>query len=590
MSVIQKKSIPSTNRSKSTSKPLYTLKDTFMCLFCGGKKCKHENYKNHPNPAINGLNCDQIDENIFASQRPSNILIEQFDLITQFKKKKIGMIVNVQRPGEHPYCGPNGGLDIPSGYTYSPSLFTSEGIKVKLCGWKDMNVPDSFSSMLEIVKDMAEVIIKKHKKVLVHCNAGYGRTGITIASYKMYSEHITAEQAVKEIRAIRSKCVQSSGQMKYCQLFYKYLMQLREIFKDEKTLIALYLKNQNDLDVGKYIEYPYNKYVPLMFIYIFNHILSLRDRKIVNDITIIKALNGTFAIKDNIETYLSPLMNNINNGNWYVIKSYEDVNLLTELLYKWMNHNVKHCINIENIDKLFSIGEFNLNSEESIKIVEKTLTRYEIEIIKYISDFVSHFNDEDLYGDICLMREKLCIYLFGYSIDEENNDKISTNVERLIQLMDYFKKYTKIAMDMSNQSEDVFIDNQENEKALHDVYMVLSNYFNNNNELKGSQNTMRTNISKGSNPILNSINNMINGMKKSTIKENEELNINLYKSEQFKLPRLGTVVQNDNKASSQLKMRSTINMNISNNQSLKVSEIIHKESTLSKPWLKEEDC
>ena len=327
-----------------------------------------------------------------------------------------------------------------------------------------------------------------------------------------------------------------------------------------------------------------------MFIYIFNHILSLRDRKIVNDITIIKALNGTFAIKDNIETYLSPLMNNINNGNWYVIKSYEDVNLLTELLYKWMNHNVKHCINIENIDKLFSIGEFNLNSEESIKIVEKTLTRYEIEIIKYISDFVSHFNDEDLYGDICLMREKLCIYLFGYSIDEANNDKISTNVERLIQLMDYFKKYTKIAMDMSNQSEDVFIDNQENEKALHDVYMVLSNYFNNNNELKGSQNTMRTNISKESNPILNSINNMINGMKKSTIKENEELNINLYKSEQFKLPRLGTVVQNDNKASSQLKMRSTINMNISNNQNLKVSEIIHNESTLSKPWLKEEDC
>ena len=101
---------------------------------------------------------------------------------------------------------------------------------------------------------------------------------------------------------------------------------------------------------------------------------------------------------------------------------------------------------------------------------------------------------------------------------------------------------------------------------------------------------MRTNISKGSNPILNSINNMINGMKKSTIKENEELNINLYKSEQFKLPRLGTVVQNDNKASSQLKMRSTINMNISNNQNLKVSEIIHNESTLSKPWLKEEDC
>ena len=74
MSVIQKKSIPSTNRSKSTSKPLYTLKDTFMCLFCGGKKCKHENYKNHPNPAINGLNCDQIDENIFVPVLWPNVI------------------------------------------------------------------------------------------------------------------------------------------------------------------------------------------------------------------------------------------------------------------------------------------------------------------------------------------------------------------------------------------------------------------------------------------------------------------------------------------------------------------------------------
>ena len=102
---------------------------------------------------------------------------------------------------------------------------------------------------------------------------------------------------------------------------------------------------------------------------------------------------------------------------------------------------------------------------------------------------------------------------------------------------------------------------------------------------------MISNISNGSNKILNNINNMINSIKKSTIKENEESNsINLYTSEQFKLPKLGTVIQKENKGTSQLKMRSTINMNISNNQSLKVSQFNHKESTLSKPWLKEEDC
>lgn len=192
-----------------------------MCHFCGGKKCKHEDYLKHSNPAIIGLNSDQIDQNIFASQRPSNTLINDFNLIDQFKEKEIGLIINVQRPGEHPYCGPNGGLDPESGFSYTPSLFNSEDIKVKLCGWKDMNVPDSLTFMLDIVKEMYYTINVLHKRVLVHCHAGYGRTGIVIACYKIFSENLLSDDAIKEIRSVRRKCVQNSAQQQYCHTFYQ---------------------------------------------------------------------------------------------------------------------------------------------------------------------------------------------------------------------------------------------------------------------------------------------------------------------------------------------------------------------------------
>lgn len=135
------------------------------------------------------------------------------------------MIVNVQRQGEHPYCGPNKGLEKMSGFTYLPETFTAEGIRVKQCGWKDMNVPDSVDFMIEIVKDMYHTTREDCRKVLVHCHAGYGRTGIVLACYMLFISNRNPEDVVKEIRSIRRGCVQKRAQFIYivkfreCNLF-----------------------------------------------------------------------------------------------------------------------------------------------------------------------------------------------------------------------------------------------------------------------------------------------------------------------------------------------------------------------------------
>ncbi len=132
---------------------------------------------------------------------------------------EIGLIVNVQRQGEHPYCGPNKGLEEISGFTYKPEDFTTEGIRVRLSGWKDMNVPDSIPFMLEIVKDMLKCVKEEGKKVLVHCHAGYGRTGIVLACYLIFTTTKSVDKIVKEIRAVRSQCIQKKSQLEYCKTF-----------------------------------------------------------------------------------------------------------------------------------------------------------------------------------------------------------------------------------------------------------------------------------------------------------------------------------------------------------------------------------
>ena len=42
-------------------------KTKIHCRFCGGKSCKHENWKLCTNPAIEGLHSNWINENVIAA-------------------------------------------------------------------------------------------------------------------------------------------------------------------------------------------------------------------------------------------------------------------------------------------------------------------------------------------------------------------------------------------------------------------------------------------------------------------------------------------------------------------------------------------
>ena len=119
-------------------------------FFCGGKNCNVENYLKNPNQpnAIEGLNSNFITENIIAGQRLSDYLIKKFNLIEKFKQLNIGLIVNLQREGEHPFCGPNK-LNY-FGYSYNPTYFSGDDINVKFFGWKETKSSLSINFILII--------------------------------------------------------------------------------------------------------------------------------------------------------------------------------------------------------------------------------------------------------------------------------------------------------------------------------------------------------------------------------------------------------------------------------------------------------
>ena len=76
----------------------------------------------------------------------------------------IGFVLNLQREGEHPFCGDK--LDPVSGFSYDIQLLLKSGIKYKNYGWKKLSIPESMTFMLEIVKDIEMYIKEERKKVI----------------------------------------------------------------------------------------------------------------------------------------------------------------------------------------------------------------------------------------------------------------------------------------------------------------------------------------------------------------------------------------------------------------------------------------
>ena len=550
-----------------SNEPLFSLKETLICTFCGGKNCKHENFLNHKNPAIQGLNCDKIDDNIYASQRPSNSLIKNYDLITKFKELGIGLIVNLQLPGEHPYCGPDPLYE--SGFSYSPSIFESEDIHVGLYGWKDLDVPNSLYHMLQVVKDMYNYIHYKNKKILVHCHAGYGRTGTTIACYKIFDEYISAEAARTEIRKVRPQCIQNSNQFNYCVNFQEFIRRLKANFLlKEKRRIENFLKYQEDLNKGEYkfINFNYNKSVPLFLLYIFDAIIDIKNKINLDELSLYTYLNSSIEIKDNETELFKTIIKNINEYNWDILYSCEEPVILGQLLFEWLKNSIIFIFNHENIEKI----------DDNFENFDKCLNTCENQTLILFSSFIKLIKDKEESEEIIIQKNifirNFCKYSLGY-VNEENSLGINevNNIDKLFKLINFLDK----GNDKTN-----YILNGNKSKVLSNIYEQLKIYF--DNKIRKSEHN------KNDEDMFDKIHNMIN----SGEEQEEQNKINEKELNNNK----DNMIQNYNLYnlnSSTFKLSKTMKINLRKSKILftESQDIVNEfDDDKDIPWIREEDC
>ena len=77
----------------------------------------------------------------------------------------------------------------------------------------------SINTMVNLVQLMS-FTIERGEKIAVHCHAGYGRTGIGIACYLLYTTQMNPVQAISLVRSRRHKSIQTARQHDFVFQFY----------------------------------------------------------------------------------------------------------------------------------------------------------------------------------------------------------------------------------------------------------------------------------------------------------------------------------------------------------------------------------
>lgn len=111
---------------------------------------------------------------------------------------------------------------------------TVEITQINFINWKDhsaLNIFDTYQSFLDIFHVIDDHFSKEKSPILVHCNAGVGRTGTFIAMYNLYYElcllnqkEISVWNTVRKLKEMRRLMVENEEQYRMVYQFTFMLM------------------------------------------------------------------------------------------------------------------------------------------------------------------------------------------------------------------------------------------------------------------------------------------------------------------------------------------------------------------------------
>ena len=96
---------------------------------------------------INGTDTDLVD---YLSAKISIVNIPN-------KNKGVVAIINLEEPGEHPYCGD--GIIPRTGFSYDPETFMNSGIQYYNLYWEDLTTP-KHDKTIKICQIMHHIVVR----------------------------------------------------------------------------------------------------------------------------------------------------------------------------------------------------------------------------------------------------------------------------------------------------------------------------------------------------------------------------------------------------------------------------------------------
>ncbi|KAH6568964.1 hypothetical protein BASA60_006545 [Batrachochytrium salamandrivorans] len=380
---------------------------TLHCYFCGGKECKYENWKLWTADsyvgvnAIDGLFCNWITDNILAMQRPSSRLIKEFDLVTKFQEHQIHSIFNLQEAGEHAMCGD--GNEPLSGFSYLPETWMDNG---------------NCETMMSIVQVMAYAL-SSGKRIAVHCHAGFGRTGLSIACYLVYGENMPAETAILQVRSKRPQSVQTKKQSLFVTTFESYLKKLRVVFPrcSAKTISNNRFAESLSLDTiiesqKRYlhgVEQRILRFVPKVIFKVTERLWHLCSRDPVTSVENIQILICSFLSFEGLpklEPKMIAFQADLNDGSWGVIDNEFDIAFLSNLMLHFITTIATPIVSNSQI----------LLLEKSISDLSKVVPEFDPVVFQTLNYMLSLFRRLPSINtaSITLILRHLAILLSSY--------------------------------------------------------------------------------------------------------------------------------------------------------------------------------
>jgi acyl-CoA-binding protein len=261
-----------------------------------------------------------------------------------------------------------------------------------------------------------------------------------------------------------------------------------------------------------------------------------------------KAINGENDINDSTYSSITNIIDQVNQNDYSSIPKCENIVILTELLFIWLNECVVNIINPKKVNKIYSTGlnetseretkgksmgdvisNFTQESEENIMevldYITDTFSKNEYATLKYIALFlllIYPSNDENknekMINEYYLAEQKLSIFCLGYNLDifiqtEDNIENEKTTVEQTKNLLEMFMFFNK-----KNHKEGTIDDNNKTNKEMNNIdeqkqyemYLELKKKFEQNENKNQIYNTMLLSTVRGkTDPFFNETRNDI---------------------------------------------------------------------------------